>query len=217
MEGNADEWVARHEEVQRLLSADRRSFRALAEARCAKDSRLLGAAYRMRDGIWLWYRGQRLTPEEAQRESHANAAAEFEALTEDGFSQQEAWEMTLGIVEGESFCSPTRSAYDSQGVVNLGSQAFMKTCYLESSLADIRKVDRVLRGEFSSCPRCRLTYIIEYSAMSYASGKSIVDRSRSAIIITPGRVVPSGAKPQYNAALHYGMIHSWQATPWMLI
>lgn len=217
MEDNAGEWMSRREEVKRQLSTDRRSFRALVEARCEQDSRRLGATYHVGGYVWLWYCGERLTPEEAQRETLANAAAEFESLIEGGFPQQEAWEKTLGTVEGKTFCSPARSNYNSQGVASLGSPELTVTYYQQSSLADISRVGRALKGQLSSCPKCRLTYLIEYSAMRYASGKSIANRSRTAIIVTPGRVMPSSADAQLATASHYGINYSWQATPWRLL
>jgi hypothetical protein len=215
MTGTAGEWFDRREEVGRYLSAKRRDLRALATAQCEQDSRLLGAVYHLKDGMWLWHRGSRLTPEETTREYLANAANEYDTLIEHGEDRAKAWEMTLGAASERSFCSPVRNDPIPRVAKLAGLDAAVRF-YRASSLAEISRLDRELRGVFSTCPKCRLTYLIEYPAMHYAAGKAAAERHARQVIILPGRVVPDGRDPGLAAARAYGLISPWQATQWRL-
>ena len=215
MAGTAGEWFDRREEVGRYLSAKRRDLRALATAQCEQDSRLLGAVYHLKDGMWLWHRGSRLTPEETTREYLANAANEYDTLIEHGEDRAKAWEMTLGAVSERSFCSPERNDPIPRVAKLAGLEAAVRF-YRASSLAEISRLDRELRGVFSTCPKCRLTYLIEYPAMHYAVGKAAAERHARQVIVLPGRVVPDGRDPGLAAARAYGLISPWQATQWRL-
>ena len=215
MAGTAGEWFDRHEEVGRYLSADRRDLRALATAQCERDSRLLGAVYHLKDGMWLWHRGARLTPEENRREYLENAADEYDTLIEHWEDRRKAWAMTLGTVSEQSFSFPERNA-PIPGVEKLGGLEGAVRFYRTSSLAEINRLDRELRGVFSACPKCRLTYLIEYGAMHYAAGKAATERITRQVIVLPGRVVPDGRDPGLTAAPAYGLVNPWQATQWRL-
>jgi hypothetical protein len=215
MAGTAGEWFDRREEVGRYLSAKRRDLRALATAQCERDSRLLGAVYHLKDGMWLWHRGSRLTPEESTREYLANAADEYDTLIEYGEDRTKAWEMTLGAVNEQSFCSPARNDHIPR-VEKLGDLESAVRFYRASALAEISRLDRELRGVFSTCPKCRLTYLIEYRAMHYAAGKTAAERITRQVIVLPGRVVSDGRDPGLAAAPAYGLISPWQATQWRL-
>jgi hypothetical protein len=215
MAGTAGDWMARHDEVGRYLSAKRRSLRALAAAQCEHDARLLGAVYQLKDGLWLWHQGSRLTPEESRREYLENAADEYGTRIENGENRTEAWEKTLGAVSEQPIHSPGRSDRIPR-VAKLGDPESTVRFYRASSLAEIARPDRDLRGAFSSCPKCRLTYLIEYQAMHYATGKAAVDRITRPAIVLPGRVIPDGTDPRLATAPAYGLVRPWQATPWRL-
>ena len=212
---NAGDWLTRQEEVERYLSTKRQDLRALAVARCGQDSRILGAVYQLKDGIWLWHRSPRLTPEESRREHLGSLADEYDTLIENGTTRAEAWEMTLGTVGEPSFCPSARDE-PSPKVSYLGDHRRAVAFYRRASLAEISRLNRDLRGTFSSCPKCRLTYLIEYVAMHYAAGKCIVDGRNLQVTVLPGRVIPDGKDPHLAGAPAYGLINSWQATPWRL-
>jgi hypothetical protein len=215
MAGTAGEWFDRREEVGRYLSAKRQDLRALATAQCERDSRFLGAVYHLKDGMWLWHRGSRLTPEESTREYLSNAANEYDTLIEYGEDHAKAWGMTLGAVSERSFCSPARNNPILE-VAKLGDVERAVRFYRASSLEEISRLDRELRGVFSSCPKCRLTYLIEYQAMHYAAGKAAAEKASRQVMVFPGRVVPDGRDPALAAAPSYGLISPWQATQWRL-
>jgi hypothetical protein len=165
--------------------------------------------------MWLWHRGSRLTPEETTREYLANAADEYDTLIEHGEDRAKAWAMTLGAVSERSFCSPERNNPIPE-VKKLGDLERAVGFYRASSLEEISRLDRELRGVFSTCPKCRLTYLIEYRAMHYAAGKAAAERITRQVIVLPGRVVPDGRDPGLAAAPAYGLINFWQATQWRL-
>ena len=165
--------------------------------------------------MWLWHRGSRLTPEETTREYLANAANEYDTLIEHGEDGEKAWEMTLGAVSDSSYSPPDRSNPISE-LVKLGDVERAIRFYRASSLAEISRLDRELRGVFSSCPKCRRTYLIEYRAMHYAAGKAAAEKAARHAIVLPGRVVPDGRDSRLAAAPAYRLIHPWQATQWRL-
>ncbi len=208
--------MARHDEVGSYLSTKRRDLRALAAAQCERDSRLLGAVYHLNDGLWLWHRGSRLTPEESRREYLENVADEYDTLIENGENRAEAWEVTLGAVSERPFRSAGRNGPIPE-VRELGDLGSAVRFYRISSLAEISRPDRQLRGVFSSCPKCRLTYLIEYRAMHYAAGKAAADRIAGHVTVLPGRVIPDGKDPGLATAPAYGLVSPWQATPWRLL
>jgi hypothetical protein len=215
MAGTAGEWFDRHDEVNRQLSERRQGLRPLAVAQCGRDSRLLGAVYLLKDGIWLWHRGERLTPEESRREYLGNAADEYDTLIENGEDQAESWSATLGRASEEGFRFPERSEPEPR-VEKLSDLESAVRLYRASSLTEISRVDRELTGTFSSCPKCRLTYFIEYRSMIYATGKAAAERAARNAIVLPGRVIPEGRDPALASAPAYGLVNSWQATQWQL-
>jgi hypothetical protein len=215
MAGTAGEWFDRIEEVGRYLSERRRDLRPLAAAQCERDSRFLGAVYHLKDGMWLWHRGERLTPEESTREYLGNAANEYDTLIENGEDQAESWAATLGAVSEGGFRFPGRSG-PAPRVEKLNDLERAVRFYRISSLTEISRLDRELKGTFASCPKCRLTYLIEYGSMIYAAGKSAAERTARNVIVLPGRVIPEGRDPGLASAPAYGLVNSWQATQWRL-
>lgn len=213
--GTAGEWFNRRQAVFRYLDERRRDLRPLAVAQCERDSRLLGAVYHLKDGLWLWHRDERLTPEQSMREYLENAAIEYDTLIENGEDQAESWAATLGAVSEEGLCFPVRSS-PPPGVEKLNDLASAIRFYRTSSLAEIDRVDRELEGTFTSCPKCRLTYLLEYRPMIYAAGKSAAGRAARSVIVLPGRVIPEGRDPGLASAPAYGLAAFWQATRWRL-
>ncbi|MFD6713648.1 hypothetical protein ACFWDB_07130 [Micromonospora chalcea] len=61
----------REAEVLALIAQGRQRLTRLAESRCVKDGRLLGATYRLPDGIWVWSVGRRQPPQAVRHEAVA--------------------------------------------------------------------------------------------------------------------------------------------------
>ena len=59
--------------VLALIGKHGRRLSRLADTRCTHDGRLLGAAYRLPDGVWIWTAGHREPPQVAR----INAAAHY--------------------------------------------------------------------------------------------------------------------------------------------
>jgi hypothetical protein len=61
----------REAEVLALIAQGQKRLTRLAESRCVKDGRLLGATYRLPDGIWVWATGHRQPPQAVRHEAAA--------------------------------------------------------------------------------------------------------------------------------------------------
>jgi hypothetical protein len=59
----------RTSEVLRHIKLHARRLRPVAETRCPHDGRLLGAAYQLPDGLWIWSAGHREPPKVARRQA----------------------------------------------------------------------------------------------------------------------------------------------------
>lgn len=198
----------RHQQIRDQLRRNRKQMRALAEARCPNDSRLLGAVYRLPDGYWLWHVGERMTPEQEHHERLAMAALEYDTLVEHGTDAAEAWDMVLP--DPDSSDTEPRAGY-SDHLIPLGDPA--KT-YASTTVDQLRT--RLPGNEFCTCGTCRRTYIINYVVMQYAAGQAIHTRTRKPVIVHPGRVVPVDASNATDGPA-YGIQHPWRPTPWTIL
>jgi hypothetical protein len=59
----------RTEQVLEVVRRHSRTLPSLAETRCPYDGRLLGAAYWLSDGLWVWSTGHRQPPQAARRDA----------------------------------------------------------------------------------------------------------------------------------------------------
>jgi hypothetical protein len=202
----AGEFFARLDEVKQRINLHRKELRALAEARCPHDNRLLGAVYQFPDRCYLWTAGERMTPEQMYREVLEMAVLEYETAVEDGANRQEAWTAIVGAAAD----APPRGAATWPPRVNplgdpldaLRSLTFEK---LATRLAD---------GEFASCGSCRRTYVVDYAVMQYAAGLFLSQGRIRPVVVQPGRVAVAGTEPALEGSQEYGLIHSWQVGPW---
>ena len=144
-----------------------------------------------------------------------DAANEYDTLIENGEDRATSWAVTLGAVSEERFRFPERSEPEPR-VEKLSDLESAVRFYRASSLKEISRVDRELTGTFTSCPKRRLTYFIEYRSMIYATGKATAERAARHVIVLPGRVIPEGRDPALASAPAYGLVNSWQATQWQL-
>jgi hypothetical protein len=204
----AGEFFDRMDEVRRYIKLHKKSLRALAEARCPSDGRLLGAVYQFPDHCWFWTAGQRMSPEEMSREVLGMAALEYETALETGMGRQEAWDAII-VPAGEA--GPAASQTWPSHVRPLGDPV---ECYRTYTFAQIAA--RLADGEFASCGRCRRTYVVDHAAMQFAAGLYLSeDRSRP-VVVHPGRKVLAGSDPTLEGTQAYGLTHSWQLGPWTL-
>lgn len=94
----------REAEVLMSIAQHGRRLTRLAESRCDKDGRLLGATYQLPDGIWMWSAGHRQPPQAIRHEA---AAANLDAL-EDCSTDEEVRACYGGAIE--ALASATRQA-----------------------------------------------------------------------------------------------------------
>jgi len=75
----------REAEVLALLAEHGQRLTRLTESRCARDGRLLGATYRLPDGIWIWSAGHRQPPQVVR---HQAAAAYVDGIDDCATGEQ---------------------------------------------------------------------------------------------------------------------------------
>jgi hypothetical protein len=204
----AGEFFDRLDEVRRHIELHKKSLRALAEARCPSDGRLLGAVYQFPDGCWLWTVGERMAPEEMSREVLEMAVLEYEAAVEHGTGREEAWD-SIVIPAGEG--SPPGSQTWPSSVGPLGDPV---ECYRSHTFDQL--VARLANGDFASCGRCRRTYVVDHAVMHYAAGLYLSSGRTRPVLLHPGRKVVAGSDPALERTQEYGLTHPWQLGPWTL-
>lgn len=182
-------------------------FRALAQACCPKDRRVLGAVYPMTGGYWLWHLDERMTFEQAKHEALAMAAIEYDTAIESGLDSQEAWDLVL---PDSDHVDRIRHLPQGERVRFLSEDCLQ--FYQSSSLEEHRV--RLERGEFATCPGCKLTYLIHYGAMAYAAGWAVHTQSSKPVIVHPGRRVEVGWD---YSGLAFGLDRPWRPMPWTII
>jgi hypothetical protein len=67
-------------------------------------------------------------------------------------------------------------------------------------------------GAYSSCVKCRSTYVIDYLAVSYATGEYVVNRLRQRNLVYPARVSYCGDRG-HDCAEHLTAERPWNI-PW---
>lgn len=204
----AGEFFDRLDEVRQHIELHKKSLRALAEARCPSDGRLLGAVFQLPDGCWLWCTGERMAPEEMSREVLKLAVLEYETAVEYGMGREEAWN---SFVKPASEGSPPASQTWSSNVRPLGDPV---ECYRSHTLDQL--VARLADGDFASCGRCRRTYVVDHAVMQYAAGLYLSSGRTRPVVLHPGRKLLAGSDPALKDAQKYGLTHPWQMGPWTL-
>lgn len=204
----AGEFIKRLDEVRQHIELHKKSLRALAEARCPSDGRLLGAVFQLPDGCWLWCVGERMAPEEMSREALQMAVLEYGTVVEHGTGREEAWD---SIVEPVSEGSPPASQTWPSRTCPLGDPV---ECYRSHTFDQL--VARLANGDFASCGRCRRTYVVDHTVMQYAAGLYLSSRRTRSVLVHPGRKIPAGSDPAMEGTQEYGVIQPWQLGPWTL-
>lgn len=208
MNTTAGEFHDRLDEVRQYIELHKQSLRALAEARCPSDGRLLGAVYQLPDGYWLWVAGERMSPGEMGREMLEMAVLEYETAVEHGVEREEAWN-SIVVPAGEGGPQGSQTWPSS-----VGRLAPPVDCYQTHTFDQL--VARMANGDFASCGRCRRTYVVDHTVMQYAAGLYISSRRTRPVVLHPGRKILAGTDPALAGTHEYGLNHPWQLGPWTL-
>lgn len=169
-------------QVSKYLRANRRRLHPVVEARCRDDGRLLAAVYPLRDEFWVWHLGERYSPEQWRDE------AETMMDTDPDSSGGET-----AICEGDA----DHSSIDARAAVRAFPEGIFQLrdpvgVYRSHTLEQVLTAYR--SGPFSSCMKCRKTYVIDLLATGYLTGESVINGSRKRNIIHPARVSFCGDK-----------------------
>jgi hypothetical protein len=205
----------RHDEIQRelardrQLARDRRRFQALAQACCPKDGHVLGTVYRMTDGCWLTHLCERLTREQSFREIVIMESMEHEAAVEIGIVSPGPWQPET---PDEDHVDRIRRDWRSYMLVLLEDPLRL---YDSLSLEQLcARLAGLPGNDFATCLRCKLTYVIDYTVMTWATGRALHLRSAKPVIVHPGRQVVVGPLDSGPA---FGFSPSWRPGPWTIL
>jgi hypothetical protein len=164
-------------QVWKYLKANRKRLRPVVEARCRNDGRLLAAVYPLRDEFWAWQLGERYSPEQWREE--------VEIMTEDLVLTEEP----SATCDGDASSSPP-DALEDNSARNFPDCMFQ--VHDPVGAYKSHTLDQILTaypaGGYSSCIKCRSTYVIDSLAVSYATGEYIVNKCQKPNIIYPARV-----------------------------
>jgi hypothetical protein len=207
------EWVRTEEATLSEINANRAVLRALAEAHCPKEGRILAAVYLIKSGYWLWHVTERLTRQEVQRERRSMAAMEYSTMIENGSNPTDAWEHCFSVLlekdDQDVHPQPSQTRVYRYGDPAAG--------YRNHSIDDIS--DDPPHGVFSSCGSCRLTYFVSHPVMSFAAGKAIETRAKHPVVVHPGRVVVVHPEDQSAKDTRpvYGFDPPWRPSAWRIV
>lgn len=184
-------------QVWTYLKANRKRLRPVVEARCRNDGRLLAAVYPLRDEFWVWHLGERYSPEQWR--------VEVEIMTEDLALEEEP------PAAGDRNAS--RSPSDAP--VDNSARNFPDAMFQLHDPVGVYKahtLEQILTaypgGPYSSCVKCRSTYVIDYLAVSYATGEYVVNKRQKRNIIYASRVSYCGDR-SHDCAEHLTAERPW--------
>lgn len=166
-------------EVSNYLRANRKRLRPVVDARCRNDGRLLAAVFPLRDEFWVWHLGERYSPEQWQKETEILTNAEPDdpkeeiAVTGGGDANRSLMD-TPAMNHMRTFPDGIFQLRDPAGIYRSHTLEQILTAYPS--------------GCYSSCIKCRVTYVIDPLAVGYATGQCVVNRSRERNLIYPARV-----------------------------
>jgi hypothetical protein len=163
-------------EVVRCLDRHRGTLRPLVEARCARDSRLVAATFRLRDGYWLWNVGERRTPGEVREYAHEWHHARY----------------LDGLFDGADPADAETLLWDDDGSEVVRSDQLPSSATLMIDPVEAYRstaLDEVLdlpSGLMATCSKCRQTLMINYVLMNFATGQAIAERARRPVTVLIG-------------------------------
>ena len=95
---SAPEWFLKRElQVLGLFRDHHRKLRFLASSRCPADGRLLGAACRLPDGIWVWMAGGRMSPSASWEEFRS----EYTDVLDESDWTDDTWKLAAEYADEE--------------------------------------------------------------------------------------------------------------------
>jgi len=163
-------------QVWTYLKANRKRLRPVVEARCRNDGRLLAAVYPLRDEFWVWHLGERYSPEQWRVEvaimTEDLVLEEEPAATDDGDASRSSDPPV--DYSARNFPDALFQLHDPVGAYKAHTLEQILTAYPG--------------GPYSSCAKCRSTYVIDYLAVSYATGEYVANKRRKRNIIYASRV-----------------------------
>jgi hypothetical protein len=164
-------------QISEYLRAHRKRLRPVVEARCRGDSRLLAAVYPLRDEFWVWYLGERYSPKQWRDEAESMMGAEPDNPREE----------TAATCEEDT----SRSHVDAPAAVRTFPDGIFQ---LRDPVGTYRShtLEQILAaypsGAYSSCVKCRATYVIDPLATGYMTGEYVINGSRKRNLIYPARL-----------------------------
>jgi len=151
--------------VLELFSTRRRRLRFLAASRCPHDERLLAGVCRLRDGLWAWHAGSRLTPMASRTEVESWHLDRFDSEELGPEIYRRAGELADDVLgEARRYESPATVVsilgIDSDGTVRVGPWRGDRHAlqFFASGLPLL---------QYASCG-CRRAYQVQMLALVYA-------------------------------------------------
>jgi hypothetical protein len=182
---------SRVNEVCRYLDKYRGRLRPLAESRCWDDFRLVAATFRLRDGFWLWTRGERRAPSQVRDDAYEGHYARYTDAVIEGVEPDEAEKLLWDDDGSEVVRSDTWPA----SAIWIGEPV---EAYRSSTIEQVREIPD---GLFGSCIKCRQTFGIDYVQMRIVTGEAIVKRARRPLAVPLFMDWPSPCTPPGNPPL----------------
>lgn len=169
--------TSREIQVSEYLRANRERLHPVVEARCRDDGRLLAAVYPLRDEFWVWHLGERYSPEQWRGEYESMMGAE------PGDSGEETALQCEGDAGPSPIGVPAAMRMFPDGIFQLRNPVGV---YRSHTLEQI--LTAYPSGCYSSCIKCRATYVIDPLSIGYATGEYLINGSRKRNILYPARV-----------------------------
>lgn len=189
----------REMQVSEYLRAKRKRLHPIVEARCRDDGRLLAAVYPLRDEFWVWHRGERYSTEQWRDEAETMMGAEPDS------SGRETAVTCEEDADRSPIDSPAAMRAFPDGIFHLRDPVGV---YRSHTLEQI--LTAYPSGPYSSCIKCRTTYVIDPLETDYATGEYVINGSRKRNLIHPARVSYCGDRG------HNCDDHTTNEIPWNL-
>jgi hypothetical protein len=164
-------------QVSEYLRAHRKRLCPVVEVRCREDGRLLAAVYPLRDEFWVWHLGERYSPEQWRDEAESMMDAE------PGDTGPETAVTSEEDIGGDSISSPAAMRTFPDGIFQLWDPV---SIYRSHTMEQV--LTAYPSGRYSSCIKCRATYVIDPLPTGYMTGEYVIKGSRRRNLIHPARV-----------------------------
>lgn len=133
----------------------------------------MAGTYRLRDGYWLWTKGERLAPSQVREHAHEWHQARYTDAVIDGVHPDEAEKLLWDDDGSEVVRSMTWPSSATR--IDEPVEAFRS--------ATIDQVRDIPSGLSGSCGKCRHTFGINFMLMRYVTGQAIVEHARRPLVV----------------------------------